>query len=248
MTSPSRCLFCLGSDGGFMKREHPIPESLGNHSVVIPAGVVCDRCNGGPLSVLDQTLVEFFPIKMRRTDLGIRSKSGRVPVTRLQENVRLEHHHGVGFVVGPEPKSWKEVSRSRVDPRIVYGDVELSGGRRMTPRYAEEVARAALKVGFECAWTEQGEALLEPAYDYVREIILGATWGGYLFFRGGPFDPRDREIDVWYSVAGDAEGNRYFVTRLKVYGLTIVTDSWRQEPPAGLTEDLGWKLTFPAAS
>jgi hypothetical protein len=242
-----RCLICANTDGGFTSVEHPIPEWTGNKSVVLPVGVVCDRCNRGPLSVLDQTLAEFFPITIRRTELGVPSKAGVVPVTRLQENARLEHHAGRGVIVGPEPKSWKEVGRSRSDPRFVIGDVELSGGRRMTPRYAEQLARAVLKVGFESAWPEQGDALLDPAYNRVREIILDARWKGYLYFRGGPFHQRDAEVDAWYTAIGDEAGRRYFATRLKIYGLFLATDSWRTAPPPGLVVDeTDFTYTFPA--
>jgi hypothetical protein len=237
------CLICKGADGGFSAVEHPIPESIGNTTLVIPAGVVCDRCNCGPLSLLDQALAEFFPVKLRRTEVGVPSKKGVVPVTRLQENVRLEHRGGLGFIVGPEPKSWQEVGRSRVDPRIVFGDVKISGGRQMTTAYAHQLARATLKVGFECAWLEQRELLVEPRFDHVRELILGAPWRGYVFF-GSDVDQRARDIDVWFDAKGDENGNIYFTTRSRIYGFTIATDTWRSAPPTDLA-GLGWAHTFP---
>lgn len=77
------CLVCRQTTGGFKSEEHPLPESMGNTEIVLPNGVVCDTCNGGVLSNLDQTLCEFFPIKMRRTMPGVESKAGKVPETRF---------------------------------------------------------------------------------------------------------------------------------------------------------------------
>src|SRR5207249_1700021 len=77
------CLVCRRSDGGFTTVEHSLPESLGNRDVTLPNGVVCDRCNNGVLSDLDQSLAEFWPLKIRRTFLGVPSKAGKIPVTRF---------------------------------------------------------------------------------------------------------------------------------------------------------------------
>ena len=71
-----------GGWGGFTTEEHPIPESIGNHELILPRGVVCDRCNLGPLSVLDQRLADFFPAKMRRTTVGVVSTCGGSLSTR----------------------------------------------------------------------------------------------------------------------------------------------------------------------
>lgn len=44
------CLFCLRDDGGFTSREHIFSEGVGNHKYVLQPGIVCDRCNNGPLA------------------------------------------------------------------------------------------------------------------------------------------------------------------------------------------------------
>src|SRR5580704_10566091 len=87
------CLFCRRSDGGFTSTEHAFPESLGNSELVLPPGVVCDRCNNGILSQLDQEICNFAPIAMRRTVLGIESKSGKLPLLRCVQGT-VEHVPG----------------------------------------------------------------------------------------------------------------------------------------------------------
>lgn len=49
----SRCLYCLREDRAFTSVEHVIPEGMGNKEIVLPVGVVCDKCNNGELSKLD---------------------------------------------------------------------------------------------------------------------------------------------------------------------------------------------------
>jgi hypothetical protein len=83
----NKCLVCGTTAGSFTSREHPFPESLGNTEIVLPPGVICDCCNNGPLSRLDQTICEFLPIQMRRTMLGVTSKAGLIPRTRFSTGV-----------------------------------------------------------------------------------------------------------------------------------------------------------------
>ncbi len=135
---------CRAGDGGFTSREHPFPESLGNTDILLPAGVVCDRCNHGPLAVLDQTICDFMPIKVRRTMLGVASKAGSVPSTRSSTGV-VEH-------IGPGELRFNQNSR-RDMLREVFRDgdrvrlhADLRGGRRMTPRYGSELSRSLLKM------------------------------------------------------------------------------------------------------
>jgi hypothetical protein len=73
------CLFCLRADGGFVSREHVFSEGFGNvDEKVLPPGVVCDRCNNGPLALADEELVNFPPISLLRAERGIPTKAGRL--------------------------------------------------------------------------------------------------------------------------------------------------------------------------
>jgi hypothetical protein len=46
---------------------------------VLPAGVVCDKCNNGVLSTLDKVLIEFDPIAMLRVHNAIPTKAAKWP-------------------------------------------------------------------------------------------------------------------------------------------------------------------------
>ena len=40
-----RCLFCKQDSSNTKSVEHIIPESLGNKTLILPRGYVCDKCN-----------------------------------------------------------------------------------------------------------------------------------------------------------------------------------------------------------
>ena len=45
-----------------------------NPPIVLPKGVVCDKCNHGKLAILDNALIDFSPISLMRTRFGVRSR------------------------------------------------------------------------------------------------------------------------------------------------------------------------------
>ena len=234
----SRCLFCLRSEGGFTAQEHPISESIGNTSVVLPVGVVCDTCNHGVLSVLDQSLAEFLPVKLRRTTLGVRTKDGKVPLTTFQEG-RLLHNGRFAALHGDlSRKSWTEEFRSRRDPRFTVGMATLTGGRPLRGRHVAQVSRALLKVAFGCAWLEQHELLLSREFNVVRAVILGTQRPSGYFFMSNEIDERNTRLSVSYEAIRDGEGNVSLRVHANFYGVVMVTDSRPAPPPPGLA-DLG---------
>jgi HNH endonuclease len=227
------CLFCKQGDGGFVSAEHVFPESLGNTELVLPPGVVCDRCNNGPLSTLDQTICNFLPIKMRRTMLGIQSKAGKVPTARFSEGT-------LNYIPTPDGADptpafmGNSGTMLRETGRTGEGQVSLewnsSGGRRMTPRYASELSRALLKSALECAWLDHGAMVREPRFDHLREAVLGNPRDGY-FAVARKADPNFTTVSLSYNLFEENGTTRMAVGGI-YYGVLLATDSWLREPNA----------------
>jgi hypothetical protein len=240
------CLFCLRADGGFTSVEHPIPESLGNTDLVLPKGVVCDRCNNGPLAALDQCLADFMPLKMRRTTLGIPNKLGNVPATVFQD-ARLELVEGRPALTGPAPRSWQLEQVDPRDPRWSVGTATLTGGRPLTGRHAAQISRALLKVGFEGAWTDLGDRLMEEDFDELRTLILDQRRPGYVFLVNH-LDESDAGHFIHYDAIANTEtGKTELYVWVKMLGVYMVTDSFRPAPPPGLPAkfgELGYTASF----
>lgn len=244
------CLFCRRNDGGFTSREHVFPESLGNSGIVLPPGVVCDRCNNESLSKLDKDICEFGPIVMRRTLLGVPSKRGIIPTFRYSEG-SVEH---VPSEAGGEPtlvfKSQgsshpvREVSRT--DDGRVKLEWTVSGGRRMTSRYASDLSRALLKSALECAWLDHRELTLSPQLDHVRATVLGAPRSGF-FVMVGRANPDDTRVSLTYNLLRHSDRDWRMPVVASYFGVTVYTDSSLPAPPFDPDENGMCVLSFTPA-
>ena len=74
-----RCLFCKADSRGSQSKEHIIPESLGNTALVLPPGVVCDRCNNYFSREVEKPFLESTGIVFLRFRQRIPSKRGLIP-------------------------------------------------------------------------------------------------------------------------------------------------------------------------
>jgi len=82
-----RCIYCLRTDADFTSEEHVLPESLGNEDLILPTGYVCNSCNNGILSDLDNSLVNFGPIAFLRVQFLPYTKQGKFPRANFQNVV-----------------------------------------------------------------------------------------------------------------------------------------------------------------
>lgn len=224
------CILCRSTGGPFTSREHPFPESLGNSEIVLPAGVVCDPCNHGTLARLDQAICEFMPVQFRRTMLGVKSKSGSVPRTRLATGV-VENTGPASLRFMPSGK--REMLRETFrDGDTVGLRFDVQGGRRLTPRYASELSRSLLKMAYELAWLDHGVAVLEPRFDHVRDLLGGQPYDGFMAM-GTKGDPEHASVTVSYDLVQCDDGWRMPVVA-QIYGVTLATDSRLPAPPTDL--------------
>ncbi len=239
----SGCLFCGRSDGGFVSAEHVIPESLGNREWTLPAGVVCDRCNSGRLAVLDQALCDYFPIKMRRTMLGVRSKQGKVPDTRFVTG-QLRSSGPDGLLIethsASDTTTFREVSR---DGDTVNLRLEAKGGRPLTPKVCAEIRAALLKMAVEFLWLTDPDLAAGPAMAHARQIVMGAKADGFVL-AGRQGDPDHREVSVTHSAVDLGGGRHRLWVHAKVYGVLLATDSRLTEPLENLTDEFNvWPIS-----
>lgn len=73
-----RCIFCKQDSSTSRTIEHIIPESLGNKDHILPAGVVCDRCNNYFALKIEQPLLESDYFRHARFRRNVSSKKGRI--------------------------------------------------------------------------------------------------------------------------------------------------------------------------
>jgi HNH endonuclease len=227
------CLFCRKSDGVFISREHVFPEALGNTEIILQPGVVCDHCNNGTLSSLDQSVCDFMPVKLKRTVFGVPSKAGRIPKCSFSEGT-VEHVPGAGgadptLILNPSSRRdiVREIERSP-DGRVTL-EWNASGGDRTTPRYASKLSRALLKAALECAWLEHGEMILEPRFDHVREAVLGQPRDGFLAI-GKKINSDSLQMTLGFALRPHEDDTWGMLVWADYYGVSILTDSRLPRP------------------
>jgi hypothetical protein len=240
------CLFCRKSDGGFTTVEHALAESVGNTEIVLENGVVCDRCNNGELSNLDQALADFWPLKMRRTFLGVRTKAGKVPVTKFHTGSVKNTGDNNLFIELLHASDTKTFRTTELGGGRVKIDMSATGGKRMTERYASDLSRALLKSCLECAWLDHGEMMLEPDFDHVREAVLGTPRDGYIAILRKA-DPEGTSLELQYRILVNDEGRRFLAVAVNFYGIFMATDSFNPMPQMEATEEQAVVITFTAA-
>lgn len=77
-----RCVICKSPSSSSEPREHILPEGLGNTDHILRRGVVCGKCNNYFASKVEKPFLELGHVIALRSDQGIPSKKGLVPLNR----------------------------------------------------------------------------------------------------------------------------------------------------------------------
>lgn len=77
-----KCIFCKSDTLSSKSEEHIIPESLGNKSIILPKGCVCDKCNNYfSLKIEKIILDEPYFISLRHRHLIYSKRNKSIPQT-----------------------------------------------------------------------------------------------------------------------------------------------------------------------
>lgn len=234
--APAVCLICRDTERAFTSPEHILPESMGNKEKALPRGVVCDVCNHGALSDIDNALCNFYPVLLRRIMHGVPTKSGKYPSISLV---------GGKLTCAPSPTPSGELSlaftsdnpKRRLvtftpldDGRVeVTASIRASGG--LSDSQASEISRAMLKIGLELLWFDDRELAFSPALDHIRAVVLGAPRRGFFSVAEGPIDPAASCARVTYQTHRTNAGRWDLIVVLEYKGIAMWTDSRLETPP-----------------
>jgi hypothetical protein len=242
------CLYCKQADRPFTSVEHVIPESLGNQGLggkppmVLPKGVVCDKCNHGKLSNLDNALIDFSPISLMRTYHGVVSKTGKLPSTKLG-NARLWMFAPGNIAFDSNSKkAFRYDGKGRID-------MQLLSNRRMTPTYCRTITKALFKMTLGCMYIDMPEVALSERFDPVRRMILGLDrFHGYLVVANKITPPPSTHegVELNYAFFKNDQGEESVLSHFYFLGFEMFTDleirKW--QPPAEMPEDFATMFEF----
>lgn len=97
MGNVKRCIFCKEDSTNSKSKEHVIPESLGSYKVVLPKGVVCDKCNNYFARKIENPLLNHDSFRNVRAWYQVPTKKGKYPSvkgeiagTEVDINIKLD--------------------------------------------------------------------------------------------------------------------------------------------------------------
>lgn len=192
MPSPrNQCLFCR-SNGPFTRKEHPIPESLGNDDLVLPPGIVCDQCNQYFGLKVEQPALAATPFSASRLACSVRSKKGRLPFI-ADGNKFTFHATGIQDVVYMTGSSdWLE--------RAMSGEVIPLPERQGEPYF---VCRLLVKMGLELSALGTEVDPYQPAFDEARQFARSPRVGQSWSLAFGRYPRRDELVRDHFVRAGE---------------------------------------------
>lgn len=226
------CLFCRRSDGSFTSREHIFSEALGNHEYVLPPGVVCDRCNNGPLARADEALANFPPIALLRAERGVPTKAGKAVVSKWGNATITFSGRGEMEISGASRKAIREMppSGTRLTPGGPGGKLHLATGGPVTARRIRNIVRAIWKSTIELIYWDHGvEAAFSDVLDGTRQAVIGpADAEGWAVLTKNSHAREDIQLQYQPRVI---DGHLAIPVRLDVFGVEIHTDLLRRDIP-----------------
>lgn len=181
-----RCLFCKQASSDSHSREHVIPESLGNKSMVLPPGVVCDSCNNYFARKVERPVLESQELRYLRFEQSVENKRGRLPsaaATLAGMTVRVERDRKsglAGVLRSPDPHLLPKLLLGRQRNHLNFRNESLRmlDGRswsRFLAKVALESMAHRLRDHPDGLAYLVGERQLDPIREYAR-FDQGPDW------------------------------------------------------------------------
>lgn len=163
-----KCIYCLSETGEFNTEEHIFPESLAGDEIYLPKGYVCDTCNNGISSQLDNALMNFEPIAFLRVQFTPYTKAGKFPKANFQ-NMALEKTDPNHIkIVAKDKTGLPKNERILKDGQVAF-NLTWKGKKLDWKLYARAIYKIALGL---IAHDLGHEAALDAKYQPARNFIL----------------------------------------------------------------------------
>lgn len=163
-----KCIYCLSTTNSFTSEEHVIPESLIGDVMYVPRGVVCDECNHGICSILDNHFMEYPAIGFLKVSNTVVTKKGKFPKFE-SENIKIERDALFNFDVRMKHEGEVPIEELLEDGRKSV-KVNFTDKKPHNPKM---LARALFKFGLGIIALTRGHSVaLSSQFDPARRFIL----------------------------------------------------------------------------
>ncbi|BBE15875.1 hypothetical protein AQPE_0011 [Aquipluma nitroreducens] len=122
-----RCIFCKSESTNSKSVEHVIPESLGSKTIVLPQGLVCDKCNNYFSNKVERPLLTHPSFRNIRAWYQVPNKKGKLPSVKgiiAGEDVDISLKIGKNgkFIIQPEEEKFRNKLEIQID-KAANGEV-----------------------------------------------------------------------------------------------------------------------------
>ncbi len=178
-----RCLFCKKDSSKSISVEHIIPESLGNTTQVLPAGVVCDTCNNYFSRGVEKPFLESPEVRLLRFEQSVPSKRGKIPpatgVCNGQGATVWRDPDGTTHVA-LDPTAWRQILQEGKGILILPASNDTLPAGNVTSRFVAKIALEAMAQRLVEAAGGIEYLVDEPQLDPIRtHARYGATGVGW---------------------------------------------------------------------
>ncbi len=207
-----QCIYCLSTGNSFSSEEHIFPESLGNEEMLLLKGFVCDECNNGVLSGLDEYLINFEPIALLRVYFVPYDKKGKLPKANFQ-NMIMEKTHPRHLKFTAKDKTGRMREKKDLGDGWVSWQLKTRGKRPDM----KKLGRALYKIALGTMALDHGSAkVLDSRYDLARNFIHGKSdFPNNLLIRMSSEPHPQFSITYWDHI----EGTPF---EIDIYGLSFL--------------------------
>jgi hypothetical protein len=144
-----RCIFCKRSSVNSRSVEHIIPESLGNSTAVLPAGIVCDKCNNYFSQNVEKPFLNSEAVRLLRFHQAIPSKKGRIPSVKavLSPNftaaISRPKTGPYAGIVELEPEAYRYLMTAK-EGKLIVASAGKEPDHNVVSRFLAKVASEAI--------------------------------------------------------------------------------------------------------
>ncbi|MCX6558827.1 MAG: hypothetical protein NTW95_15585 [Candidatus Aminicenantes bacterium] len=165
----NQCIYCLSRSNKFTSEEHIFPESLGNDELILHKGFVCDECNNGILSRLDDFLLKFEPIAFLQVHFVPFKKNGELPSANFQ-NLSIKRTTPKNIAIKTKDESAFIIH----DKNSETGEIDYTISIKGRKLDAKMLGRALYKISLGIIALDHGnEIACSSKFDTARNFIMG---------------------------------------------------------------------------
>lgn len=167
------CLFCNSNCDDSHSVEHIIPESLGNIDHMLPAGIVCDKCNNYFSRKVEKPFLEHPTLISLRFSMHIPSKRNNIPslsgiiLPNIPVSVNRDTRNPSDLFIDVPDDSADVVSRMKQGKLLLPFSPDMPDGS-VTSRFLAKVAIEALARKFLQNKSSLDEILNHPGLKSVK--------------------------------------------------------------------------------